>query len=264
MKHKRNGFTLIEIMLFLAVTALLMASVFGMTQNSIRQQRFNDSTQNFAEFLRSVYSQVANPQSIGDGRSDYAIYGKLITVGEKTDLGGNAISNQQAFFVYDVVGDSVGTGTGDAASMLSAVQANVVIINRVGSGYKAELAGMAERYVPTWDASIDTTTNGTAFKGSILIARHPRSGTITTLYYEQPIEVNYTLKNSSTNKNVMSVLLTSKLESFKLQEVDFCVNTEGYGKKSSQRWNVRLIKNARNASGVELVGLDSSDNRCKK
>lgn len=75
MKHKRNGFTLVEIVLFLAITSLLFVGIIAGTNNSIFQQRYNDSVQNFAEFLRRIYSEVANPQSVGDGRSDSAIYG---------------------------------------------------------------------------------------------------------------------------------------------------------------------------------------------
>ena len=132
MKHKHGGFTLVEVTLFLAVSGLLLLGVLSMTQASITSQRFNDVTQNFAEFLRKVYSDVANPQGIGEGRSEQAIYGRMITFGEKVDLSGNNVpSGEQKIFVYDVVGSANGIGTGDAISMLEGVGANTIIIKSI-------------------------------------------------------------------------------------------------------------------------------------
>ena len=97
MKRIRRGFTLVEVSLFLAITAAIFVSIAVGTQNSIFQQRYNDAVQNFAEFLRSIYSQVTNVQSEGDGRSGYAIYGKLVNF--EIDNGNNKITT------YNVVGE---------------------------------------------------------------------------------------------------------------------------------------------------------------
>ena len=66
---KKHGFTIIEVSLFLAITALLFVGITVGTQNSINQQRYADSVNSFADFLRNVYSQVSNPQSAGKGNS---------------------------------------------------------------------------------------------------------------------------------------------------------------------------------------------------
>ena len=86
MKKARRGFTLIEISFFLALTGALFVGIVAGTQNSLWQQKYNDSVQSFTNFLRDAYAQVANPQGIGDGRSDRAIYGKLIVFGQEYDL----------------------------------------------------------------------------------------------------------------------------------------------------------------------------------
>ena len=78
MKRNKNGFTIIEVSLFLAITGLLFLSVTLGVQNSIYQQRYNDSVQGFVNFLRNVYNEVLNVQSEGNGRHDKAIYGKMI------------------------------------------------------------------------------------------------------------------------------------------------------------------------------------------
>ena len=57
-------------------------------------------------------------------------------------------------------------------------------------------------------------------------------------------------------------ILTSKLSTFDTREVDFCVNPEGASKASELRRDIRIVNNARNSSGVELVDLDGAENRC--
>ena len=83
MKKRRGGFTLIEVAIFLAVTGVLFVSVTVGVQNSIYQQRYNDSVQNFIELWRNIYAGVANVQNIwsSNGTSNEAIYGKLVAFG---------------------------------------------------------------------------------------------------------------------------------------------------------------------------------------
>ena len=67
----------------------------------------------------------------------------------------------------------------------------------------------------------------------------------------------------SVSVDVLKNLLLSKLNSFSTTEVNFCVNPEGYNTASSRRRNIRIVANARNASGVETIDLDSDDNECR-
>lgn len=266
---KRKGFTFIEISLFLAVTAALFIGVALGVNNSIFQQQYNDTTQNFFEFLRSVYSEVSNTQSVGDGNSDYAIYGKMIVFGEDTDLTGVAIpSSEQEVFVYDVVGSAVSSGTGDIKELLKALGANVVFIDRRSNNTIENISLAApEKYVPRWLSQIETT-GGAAMKKTILVVRHPRSGTINTLVLDEAIQVNTAMRNapsciSQINCSAVSDLLTSKIDSFTTSEVDFCINPYGAGNSGgTPRRNIRILENARNASSVQLLELEGSGNRC--
>ncbi len=272
MKHKRFGFTLIEVSLFLAITGLLFVGIAVGTQNSIFQQRFQDSVQNFAEFMRSIYAEVSNPQSAGDGRSDMAIYGKLITFGERVGLDGKDIpATEQKFFAYDVVARADMTGTGSVLEMLGQVQnpktenANVVRFIEENGTKKVVAAGIVESYVPRWSAAIEKVGSNTAFTGSVLIVRHPRSGTVNTFVSEDVIQVNETIKNGSIA--TLQNLLVSQLGKFKSKEVDFCINPYGLNSKNDNRRDVRLVYNARNSSGVEIIDADDlsdTGNRCRK
>ena len=177
MKKVRQGYTLVEILLFLAVSGLLFIGLIAGMGNSVYQQRFNDTVQNFAEFMRSVYSQVANVQSVGSGRSEHVIYGRLVSFGQTIGLDGESIpDDEQRIFVYDVIGDGEIRQSGPASKLLEGAHASVVRVEAATGGTKIAMpAGIAESYAPRWGASIENV-DGTLFTGSILVVRHPRSG----------------------------------------------------------------------------------------
>lgn len=289
MKRFKLGFTIIEITLFMAITALLFAGIAAGTSNSIERQRYYDTVQNFAEFLRSVYSQVSNPQSLGEGRSDKAIYGKLITFGEKYEVDESGMGKLhdgdgvQWIYVYDVVGDADVKESGSVQKALLEVGANVVqVTEKSGNTIKRIAAvGMSEAYAPKWGMSIEniapnfSTENNAEevlFKGSILIVRHPRSGTINTLVTPAVVEVNEMVYEYNTNgrgdyENLLKKYLEDNREAseaerekrFVNRQVDFCVNQFGARVYSDNRWDIRIVNNARNASGVEVIGLDAKN-----
>ena len=278
---KREGFTLIEIMLFLAITAILFMGVIMGVGNSLQQQRFEDSVQSFAEFLKSIYSQVSNPQSEGHGNSNRAIYGKLITFGETVGLDGKDINDgDQRIFVYDVVADVENSNSGLIDDVLSS--ANVSVIKddvwTAGNKYpdKIKPAGLVREYKPRWSAAIETTRLGEPrelFVGAILVVRHPRSGTINTLVMDnegvsdkKTIEVNALVRDYESRKGEAEYkkalnLLRNYLDmnKFVTKQVDFCVDPVGVGFGSDLRRDIRIVLNARNASGVEIIDMDLNE-----
>lgn len=282
----KNGFTLIEVALFLAVTGLLFVSIAVGTQSTITQQRFTDATQNFAEFLRSIYSEVSNPQSVSTGRSEtLAIYGKLVVFGESQglddeplDQGINADGSQKVY-VYDVIGDVNDNRTGTITEILADLDANVVTLTREDGTniWRATPAGIVEGYTVRWAATIeqardaDDKISHQPYTGSILVVRHPRSGTINTLVSPKVIEVNKSVATMNELDIILTEdipdwirsLLTDKLDSFTTSTIDFCLNPSGIIAQSEFRRDIRLVANARNASGVEIIDTDSSDNKCR-
>lgn len=244
MKGTRRGFTLIEVALFLAVSGLLFIGITVGVQSSIKQQRYNDSVQNFAEFLRTAYSQALNVQHAGTnkGRSGSAIYGKLITFGESRDLDGHG-NTKGMIFSYDIIANANASGgSADALSQLKLMNIRTV-------------ATEADSYTPRWSAKIQKK-NYEAFKGAVLIVRHPSSGIVYTYYSEKVVEVNSDVKikdflNSDSTK-----------DAFQMKKVDFCVNPEP-GQTGNIRKDVRIIENARNSSGIVLVPDDGGDNECR-
>lgn len=265
MKH-RVGFTIIEVSLFLGITGLLLVAVTIGVQNSVFQQRYNDSVQSFVEFLRSAYSETTNVQSIGDGRSNYSIYGKLVTFGETIDLNGHDVadSGENMIFSYDVVGNVSGdVGTGDVLGMLRALGGNV-LIEKDGS---VRLAGVAESYTPKWSARIQKTDSTDPFVGAILIIRHPRSGNVYTYTMSgTTVEVNKALRTTtgSTVKDVLGPYLNVRnTPHFSVAQIDFCVNPHDNSSSRRNRADVRLNEGARGSSAIETI-YETGDNLCTK
>ena len=252
MKRVRRGFTLVEVSLFLAITAAIFVSIAVGTQNSIFQQRYNDAVQNFAEFLRSTYSQVSNVQSEGTGRTGLAIYGKLIVFGVNEEENKNEITS---YNVIGKIGDE--SSGGDVLTRLAGLNANVIIQD--GSDFKP--VGWVENYTPRWASQIQTGATWEddgyeIFQGMLLIVRHPSSGTIYTFVDKSgTIDVDEMIEQSEAlgaEKNYLKPLLEPATRGFEKDDVVFCVNPNG-AERSSLRRGIRITAGARNASGVEIL-----------
>lgn len=263
------GFTAIEVTLFLGITGFILISMLIGTSHSISQQRYNDSVQNFAEFLRGVYSKAVDIEGNGGGRSEQAIYGKLITFGESYDLVGEP-NHTNSIFIYDIIGDADGNVPSDnVLQALYNLNANVVVLKNK----RLFLVGMTERYDPKWMAKIENP-NHTTFKGAILVVRSPLSGTIYTYILQDTahpltIEVNQLIKNFSGSHPVNPLkeyLDPTSPQHFTSATIDFCINSSGSFIYKGTRYNIRLSAHAHSSSGVEVIPLNDRDpetgNRC--
>ena len=273
---KKKGFTLIEVALFLAITGMLFIGIAAGVQNSIYQQKINDSVQGFAEFLRSVYSEVTNVQGISGGRSNRAIYGKLITFGEEEGKD----RDENKIYSYTVVGRADGATTGSALQVLKDLNANVITVDTNGV---VKPINIVESYSPRWSASIEPACkdNGDCeykpFVGALLVVRHPKSGAVQTYISEEKnaLKINSEIerlnqigRNQTTEDDEGKVLLPNLLfgsgdnyNGFRLEQIDFCVNPNP-GEENAMRRDVRIIRGARNASGVEIIS--DAESKCVK
>ncbi len=260
MRNSKRGFTLVEISIFLAVTGLLFIGVTVGVQNSIFQQRHTDAVQNFADFLRNTYAGVINVQGVNGGRSDQAIYGKMIVFGESSVEPGAQLGEQSGeeqsetptaeqsgggdyrIMAYDLVGNI----PADGASYGSTIQELLKNLE-----LKVPENGLVEEYSPKWGVSIQTTDDN-RYTGSIMIVRHPVSGKVYTLYGD------FINVASGTSSKLSEAFLDSLKDE---DDIDICVNPNG-DEASSIRADVRIEKGATNASGVSII-MDSNDNGCR-
>lgn len=252
MKALKKGFTLVEVALFLAVSGAILAGIIITTSGIISNQRYDDSMQNYMEFLRSIYSSVSNPTGSKDGRSEKSIYGKLITFGEKIGE-----EKKDYIYVYNVIGDisdkSIG---GDVLSSLRALNLNVFGKNNEGN---YSLIGNQQKYILNWDAKIKNTESR-PLTGSILIVRAPSTGTVYTFYSNKVYEINQKIEEGAvlSTTNPLKDITDDFVQN---QDIDFCIAPEGryLGHKP---YDVRIIRNAHNTSSIIYLSYDDVDNRC--
>lgn len=247
LKTKQSqGFTLIEVSLFLALTGVVIIGVLGIFSN-ISKQRYNDSVQNFAEYLRGIYSQTENVVNNGTnckctgasntccGQTKTAIYGKIATI----TSGADSEKNDHAIGSYTVIGNAhISSELFEFKDALGDKGAKIVLDKTSW-----------QSHTTLWQATIQLKRDdGTNINnGSILIARSPNSGVIHTYFKEEAINNNSDLSKWLKDAN-------------NTQNINFCVKSPDDG--GSPR-NVRIVADAHNASGVELMPADE-DPICKK
>jgi hypothetical protein len=246
---KRRGFTIIEVVIFLAITGIIFMAIVIGTRNVMSRQRYNESTQNLAEFLRGVYSKLTSIENHGDGRSEKAIYGKLITFGEKYNLFGEENTYNEVF-VYDIIGDVSGAISGEDI-LQTLKKLNIDVVKVVGD--KLEYAGISETYSPRWAARIERTEDHELYKGAVIIVRSASSGIVNTYAMEgNTIEVNQAIKFNSREK-----IFVNALGNFSNNTpTNLCLYSDDGNIYHGMRRNIRINANARNSSGVEIMPMD--------
>ena len=70
-----KGFTIIEVMLFLALSGVLLVGILGGLGGNLARQRYNDAVQDIASIMRDQYSFVSDTQIAQRDRSDSYCYG---------------------------------------------------------------------------------------------------------------------------------------------------------------------------------------------
>lgn len=147
------------------------------------------------------------------GRTRCAVYGQLITFGEESN---NSDASQRSnVYRYDIIGlaktdniepgdGSIGSGTTDDVLLTlregeNGVGANIVTIKQQDSSAakcNASLAGTYSMYTPQWGATIENKNSRDLYRGAIMIARSPLSGTIHTYFYNAGGSGNYEIKDT--------------------------------------------------------------------
>lgn len=177
---KTKGFTIIEVMLFLAVTGVLAVAILVGSGVAIGQQRYRDSVNSLQSFIQSQYSEVTNIVNDRDqawtcdstgtvsnnttgtgqprGTSDCVLLGRFITV----DSTGTQLTSA------NVVGYTSPSAM-DAASDILELQSN----------YKLSVSPIGqETDSVSWGAQVVKPKTTTPLAISMLIVRSPLSGAV--------------------------------------------------------------------------------------
>ena len=276
-KLKKSGFTIVEIALFLALSGFLMIGLILSANASISRQRYTDSVNNFADFLKGAYTDVLNvsnystdsSSNFNGGRSTTAIYGKFIVFGETPA----ADESEATIYSYDVVGTAVSSSEASSLmnkyatvrEMMASSEINAAIIDNSNCktvGSCANSFYKMESYTMPWDARAEQGTNasdGQILKAAVLIVRSPVTGTIRTYTYAGDVFAFHSSLGptgyASRNKFKEFISDSSKL---KEQVLDICVDSDDNA--NSNRRDVRILERASNSSGVFLAEMDTAFN----
>lgn len=268
---EKKGFTILEVMLFLAITGLMLIGVIGGTYSAIASQRYTDSVRSFAEFLRQTYAEVISPETLkeqGGNDNNLAIYGKAIIFGAD---GENKDDKDNRVYTATLVGSADLKGT-QATTSSDLVKALADVNLEFFCGDSSRAASSVSSYTPLWQAKImapksDDPLVGEEkqdFKGTVLIARTPGSGAIHTFYAPDYVPENIVSDCNSYNSSTDLKGLTKQLseKKFKYKTIDFCIKEDQTSNNSRMR-DVRLAADGRNTSAISLIDLDGEDSLCR-
>lgn len=230
--HNKQGFTIIEVMLFLAISGALTVAVLVGAGASISQQRYRDSVNSLSNFLQQQYSEVTTVRNDRDmkwtcsgaagvvaapvggdsrGATDCVVLGKYISLADKEVT------------IQTVVGRAgVPTGTDDVTAL---VNANTTLsdIDR-------------QEYTIEWGASM-RDINKAPTATTVLIVRSPTTGAIRTFINE-----------TGANRPLAETITTSFLRA----GTHICVNPDGmFGGKP---FDVEFVANASSSTGIRVNG----------
>ncbi len=235
---KINGFTIVETMLFLGISALLIMGVLVGTGTSINTQRYHDSVVSLQSFLQQQYSEVSNVSNdslsnscngatSNRGQSDCVILGRYITTTDGMTLTTN-----------DVIG-YIPSGTTipvDDVSALQIYSIKTVAVNN--TSYEVE-----------WGASITKLGGNNPQPFSMLILRSPTSGAILTFIDD----------SLTTNAGNISDLLKTPAPptppTALTTPITLCIDSNGLF--TGPKMGVFVEKDSTSASGVETKGESS-------
>lgn len=233
-KTKTEGFTLIEVILFLAISALMMVGVFVGVSGSINRQRYDDASATFLDFMQSQYNLVDNVRnnrpdnrscnsgginsSSDDGRgtSDCTVVGRLI---KSTD--GKNITSRPVYSHSDPP---------ESATTESEVLDGLILKEAPNN-----LTNDDEDFTLAWQTQVytDKDNKETSRRFAVLIVRLPTNGLIRTY-----IAHNTTNLSDFWNSSILSPL-------------NICVETSGL--TGAPATGVAVFRYASNSNGVQFI-----------
>ena len=179
-----TGFTIIETMLFLAISGLLILMIIGGTSASLNASRYRDSVETFKSMLQEQYAALTNIQNARDNSWSCNSAAQSVQSGSGTDIGQSECLLLGKYLriagkdvrIYNVLGlQQPGTPANDIASFKSghALNVSTTETNTRSLEWGSEIAwanaGGVDQVIPRTPRNL-----------SILFLRSPLSGKIYT------------------------------------------------------------------------------------
>lgn len=252
--RNKQGFTIIETVLFLGVSGMLAVGILAGTGGAVNQQRYRDSVNSFRSVLQSQFSEVANvrnertddwqcntqgivtpPQGVGAGlprgTSECVVLGRYIRSYDNNPSNNGG----ESLYAYTVIG----------RQKSSVVSANNDI--EAFGNYHITITDTIQDEEPLeWGATtrIPGVANEALF--SVLIVRSPSTGGIRTYIPEPGTKINDT--------NVSSIITEANIK----RPLKVCIDFPG-SFIAGGTMAVQIAGNATNQSAIETL---ANENGC--
>lgn len=248
-KSLKAGFTMIETIMVLAVSAALLSIIMLTVKVSINRHRYEDNILGFKNFLQKQYDEANNVvidkydkavREIGScnearGRNNCYVVGRLINIDLDSEGYAKATAEQ---IVYKANNTSVN-------EKLEYNDFNLVDKDELKEMGASIYATAKDEYRMEWETKLITPDgNKEIDKYAILIFKTPSSGTIRTYLLNKQIGTN----------NFNEIMHPDNLQ----KTVDFCVHTPNNNPFGPVR-AVRVAGGAANASSVEVMSSDETE-----
>jgi type II secretory pathway pseudopilin PulG len=233
----QTGFTIIEVMLFLAVTGLLAVGILAGSGVAISQQRYRDSVNTLRSYIQQQYSEVANVVNSREKAWTCDTNGVVAP----TDTGGGEFRGTSGCVILgryiniDATGTKLTTSnvTGYRTPGVAAGESDITEVNNYKLGISTVDQDSSE---VNWGAQVVKQKSTNPMPLSILIIRSPLSGSILTFTAEGP---------QPTSLNTLVTLANTSVAR------DLCVNADA-GVFASKRMEVRIAAYAASQTAIQV------------
>lgn len=234
-----HGFTIIETLLFFAISGGLVIGVIGAAGYGINLQRYRDATTSLVSYVQGQYDQTINVQNDRSNTLDCDISTGVRNAG----AGGTPVGMTECAVVGRFVQSTDGatfTSTpvfGDARRSTATNDLDSLIAARLFTNQT--LAGVSSYQLP-WDTRIVQPASDTVMTPiNMLIVRAPASGAVMTFV------------GASTGDTPDSLVKTAATTQ---REVVMCLDAQGLF--TGQRSGATIARGSANSSGVKPITGD--------
>lgn len=182
MTSNQRGFTIIEVILFLAISGMLLAIAIATITTNINNSRFNDAIRSTTSYLQGQYSAVAAGQSDRDTGTGCDASGAITNSPTAAGMSNCVIMGRFIKLEGSTFTERYITGHRTTLNGISAD--DTTAINQMNPVVAGSVAYEGEYNVP-WGMGLVNTTlpSGVSQSTGLAIIRSPASGNI--LYYTQ-------------------------------------------------------------------------------
>jgi type II secretory pathway pseudopilin PulG len=244
-RRGQRGYTIIEVMLFFAVTGALMLGVMGSASFGVNTQRYNDAVNTFTAIIQQEFTNatnVTNTKSIESmcgpggadetprGISNCVIIGRLVTV----DTEGSIVA-------MNIVGSDPGAED-ETDTELEVIQSYTPKVD----------IQTQETDKMSWETKLERGDPLAASAASILILRSPRSGNVYSYVIHSSSDI---ITNDTQLRDRIGELITASPSPNSVNQY-LCIDRSGWVVTPARA--VRLAPFASGPSGVANVEVQGS------